>query len=198
MWYEKLKAGLEARGFTASVVDPCLFISPKIICVQYVDDCLWFYHDKKDLDDLLKTFVDDGDKYNWEMSIDGDVKEYLGIGINKRTKEEGGGYVLHQTGLINKILATTGMTDCNGKKTPTTSDAPLGTNPRVDPARYQNKWSYASVVGMMMYLASNSQPEIQFAVHQCARFTHNFNSTHEDAILRICRYLKETNKKPSG
>ena len=62
LWYEKLKAGLEARRFTASVVDPCLFISPKIICVQYVDNCLWFYRDKKDLDDLLKTFVDDGDK----------------------------------------------------------------------------------------------------------------------------------------
>ena len=198
LWYEKLKAGLEARGFTACIVDPCLFLSPKIICVQYVDDCLWFYRNKDDLDALLQTFAEDGDEYNWEMSVEGSVKEYLGIGIDTRTQEEGGGFMLHQSGLIKKILAATDMVNCNGKKTPTSSDAPLGTNADGPPARYEHKWSYASVVGMMMYLASNSRPEIQFAVHQCARFTHNYRASHEDAILRICRYLKETNDEPRG
>ena len=194
LWYEKLKAGLEVRGFKACVVDPCLFISPTIICVQYVDDCLWFYRDKQHLDDLLETFRTDGDQYNWEMSVDGDVKEYLGIDIKTRSQEDGGGFILHQQGLINKILTATGMTECNGKATPTSNENPLGTDANGPPAKLQHKWQYASVVGMMMYLASNSRPEIQFAVHQCARFTHNFRASHEDAVLRICRYLKETNK----
>jgi hypothetical protein len=39
-------------------------------------------------------------------------------------------------------------------------------------------------------LASNAHPEIQFAVHQCARFTHCPRSSHADAIKRICRYLQ--------
>ena len=55
---------------------------------------------------------------------------------------------------------------------------------------------------MMLYLANNSRPEIAFAVHQCARFTHCVRASHEDAILGICRYLKETrfdgNGKPQG
>ena len=46
------------------------------------------------------------------------------------------------------------------------------------------------VVGMLMYLASNSHPEISFAVHQCARFTHGTKHIHEKAILHICKYLK--------
>ena len=65
LWYEKISAGLVKRGFTASIVDPCLFISPKVQCILYVDDCLWFYKNKQDLDVILKSFEEDGDKYNW-------------------------------------------------------------------------------------------------------------------------------------
>ena len=46
-----------------------------------------------------------------------------------------------------------------------------------------------------MYLASNSRPEIQFYFHHCARFTHNYWVSHEDAIICICRYLKDTYKR---
>ena len=43
---------------------------------------------------------------------------------------------------------------------------------------------------MMMYLAANAYPEIQFAVHQCARFTHCPRHVHAQAVKKICRYLK--------
>jgi hypothetical protein len=45
---------------------------------------------------------------------------------------------------------------------------------------------------MLMYLSSNSRPDIQFAVHQCARFTHSPRKIHEEAVKHICRYLKGT------
>ena len=45
---------------------------------------------------------------------------------------------------------------------------------------------------MMLYLASNTRPDISFSVHQCARFTHNTNASHETAVKRICRYLQGT------
>ena len=42
-----------------------------------------------------------------------------------------------------------------------------------------------------MYLASNSHPEISFAVHQCARFTHGTKHIHKKSILYICNiYFK--------
>lgn len=56
----------------------------------------------------------------------------------------------------------------------------------------QEKWSYASVVEMMMYLTSNLRPDIAFAVHQCARFTHNPKALHEKALKQIARYLTGT------
>ena len=44
----------------------------------------------------------------------------------------------------------------------------------------------------MLYLASNTRPDISFAVHQCARFTHNTKVSHAAAVKRICRYLQGT------
>ena len=44
----------------------------------------------------------------------------------------------------------------------------------------------------MLYLASNTRPDISFAVHQCDRFTHNTKASHETAAKRICRYLQGT------
>ena len=52
--------------------------------------------------------------------------------------------------------------------------------------------SYASVIGMMLYLVSNTITDISFAVHQCARFTHNTKASHETAVMRICQYLQGT------
>ena len=189
MWYDKLRAGLEERGFTACKADPCLFISKKVICVSYVDDCLWFAKDSKDIDAVLKSFESDGDKYNWEMTEGGSVEEFLGIKITPNSDD---GFKLTQTGLIDKILLTTGMQDCNPATSPTSGPGPLGSDNHGKDATLQDRWSYASVVGMMMYLASNSRPEISFAVHQCARFTHNTKHSHEKALLHICKYLQGT------
>ena len=52
--------------------------------------------------------------------------------------------------------------------------------------------SYASVLEMILYLASNTRPDTSFAVHQCARFTHNTKISHETAVKRICRYIQGT------
>jgi hypothetical protein len=81
------------------------------------------------------------------------------------------------------------MTDCNAKDTPASSTA-LGSD--LSGEVFNNEFNYASAVGMLMYLASNSRPDIAFAVHQCARFTHSPKASHGEAIKRICRYLKGT------
>lgn len=99
---------------------------------------------------------------------------------------------MKQSGLIAKVLATCGMKDCHAKATPS-NQVPLGSDVNGDPVT--GKFDYASAVGMLMYLSSNSRPDIQYAVHQCARFTHFPRKSHEDAICRICRYLQGTRNK---
>ena len=178
LWYEKLKKGLEDRGFVMSKVDPCLFLSKDIVCICYVDDCLFFAHKQEKIDELLKSFKEDGDEYNLELKVEGSVSEYLGIEIHKTSE---GGYQFLQKGLITKILEATKMVDCNAKSTPTKQDAPLGSD--LNGKLAKREWNHASVIGIMLYLAANSRPDISFAVHQCARFTHNTKASHEVYLL---------------
>lgn len=88
MWYEKLLAGLEARGFTTFKVDHCLFISKKVIVVAIADDFLFFSRNQVNIDELIKSFRDDGDKYNWEVKVAGTVHNFFGIEI--KNLDDGG------------------------------------------------------------------------------------------------------------
>ena len=98
------------------------------------------------------------------------MSEFLGIDI--KTLDDGG-FQFFQTGLIRKVLDATGMEHCNGLPTPTMIEAPLGTDANGYDAKRDWPNSYYYIIGMMLYLASNTRPDISFAVHQCARFTHN-------------------------
>ena len=76
--------------------------------------------------------------------------------------------------------------------TPTKVESPLGTDANVSEANRDWPNSYASFIVMIFYLESNTRPDISFAVHQCARFTHNTKESHETAVKSICRYLQGT------
>ena len=83
------------------------------------------------------------------------------------------------------------MSDCKGKSTPTDgSGKPLGSDKEGAPA--SASWSYPSVIGMLLYLASNSRPDIAYATHMAARYTHSPKASPEAAVVRICRYLQHT------
>ena len=56
LWHEKLKNGLEAQDSKTSELDPCLFISKKMVCISYVDDCLYWFKDDKTFNKLIKNF----------------------------------------------------------------------------------------------------------------------------------------------
>ena len=65
---------------------------------------------------------------------------------------------------------------------------PLGKDEDGD--SFGEKWEYSVVVGMLIYLAMNSRPDIAYALNQCARFTHNPKGSNAAGIKRILRYLK--------
>jgi hypothetical protein len=49
----------------------------------------------------------------------------------------------------------------------------------------QESWNYPSVIGQLNYLAQNSQPDISFAVHQCAQLSKEPKALHEKAVKGI-------------
>jgi hypothetical protein len=156
-----------------------------VICLCYVDDCLFFAKKDTDIDNVIES-LRRPEPTSFDLNIEDDVAGFLGILMQRH---QDGSIELIQTGLIDRILKITGLADSHDKYTPSETK-PLGKDENGDPC--SESWSYASIVGMMMYLASNSRPDIAFAVHSCARFTHCPKRSHEKALKRIARYLKKT------
>ena len=48
-----------------SKVYPCLFMSKTVVFVVYVDYCLFGAHSKSEIDNVMKSFKEDGPSYNW-------------------------------------------------------------------------------------------------------------------------------------
>ena len=108
-----------------SKVDPCLFMSKTVICVVYVDDCLFWARSKFEIDNVMKYFKEGRLSYNWEQSKGESVSEFLVIDI--KTLDDGG-FQFFQNGLIRKVLEATGIEHCDGFPTPTKVEEPLGTD----------------------------------------------------------------------
>jgi hypothetical protein len=187
-FFEKLKAGLEERGWKQSAIDPCLFMKTGLICVVYVDDTIFAGMNSEDLDREIQSLGihTDVQQHTFALRDEGEVSAFLGIQITMTGPSE---FLLTQTGLIDKVLAATGMTDCNGCDTPCTTD-PLHADKDGDP--FEEDWAYDAVIGMLMFLSGNTRPDIAYAVHQAARFTHGTRNSHAAGVKRILRYLKRT------
>ena len=125
------------------------------------------------------------------LEKESDYAGFLGIDIHHHSN---GTIELLQTGLIERLLKCLHLDDTNTtiKTTPTKTEPLL--KDENGPPRREN-WNYASIIGMLLYLSSNSRPDIAFAVNQCARFSHCSKLLHELAVKRIGRYLAGTKTK---
>ena len=169
-------------GFHQSELDPCLFIHPDMVYLVYVDDSILIGHDRTEIEAMIADLSTELD-----LTCEGNLASFLGNQISKSPLN--GSMILTQEGLITHVLNTTGLLHSHLATTPANKEV-LGSDSNGPPA--QEHWDYCSVVGMLMYLASNSCPDIAFAVHQCARFSHCPTASYEVAVKKICQYLKGT------
>lgn len=181
-WNNHLTETLGKLGYESEKSDPCMFIGHGVILLAYLDDILVFGPDEKHIDKALKDIK----TTKLSFTEEDDVYAFLGVQVER---SEDGQITLKQSGLIEKVIRATGLQDANSKATPA-EGSPLGSD--LDGEDMVEDWNYASVIGMLMYLASNSRPDIQFSVHQCARFTHSPKQKHANAVKRIVRYLLGT------
>ena len=188
LWWRCLSSALLDLGFQKSAHDPCFMYKPNMMLVLYVDDAGIAAKDPADIDKLVNDLRVKG----FELTQEGSFSEFLGIKIT--SSEDGKSVHMTQRGLIDKIVSTTGLEQSNLNWTPA-AQAALGVDPDGEPMDSTEvgfRWSYRSVVGMLLYLSTNTRPDITFAVSQVCRFIHSPKKSHAVAVKMIVRYLRRT------
>ena len=172
LWFEHLWTALKAEGLKQSKHDPCLLFRHDLIVICYVDDLGLQAPTSNVIDELMNKLKRKG----FEMTIEGSFTDYLGIQykqIDDTTIE------MTQRRLIDKILDATDMQACNPNKVPSTKE-PL--KPDDNGLFMKDSWNYRSIVGMLLYLTTNTRPDIAFAVSQVARYSHAPKESHAKLI----------------
>ena len=152
----------------------------------YVDDTIFFSKDSSKVDKVISNLK----KLNFELTDKGDVEAFLGVQVEQL---EDGTIKMSQPDLINRVIEALGLDNQSKQhKTPAVSP-PLHAHKNGAPR--EKTWNYRSVIGMLTYISRNTRPDIEYAVHQCARFQIDPKKAHENAVTRIVRYLLGTRDK---
>jgi hypothetical protein len=89
---------VNVHGFRESKISPCLYLRDDMIILTYVDDCLFFAKDAKQIDKLLKEIRN---KSGLQFTIEDDAFTFLGVELKHH---DDGTVEFLQKGLIDKIL----------------------------------------------------------------------------------------------
>jgi hypothetical protein len=179
---------LEQVGLNQSKFDPCLFIGPDVICVVYVDDLIFWLWDLAYIDRVTFELC----KLGVALEQEEDAAGFLGVDFvyDKST----GLIEMKQTGLIKRVIEALGLDGGYAKGKHTPAEAKLLVKDK-DGEAASGGFSYASVVGMLLYLSGHTRPDIAYAVNCCARYMFAPKHSHELALKRIGRYLKNTSER---
>jgi len=145
----------------------------------YVDDIIFGSTN----DSLYKEFSQDM-QYEFEMSMMGEFKKFLGLQI-KQTKN---GIFINQSKYCKDLIHRFGMENAKHMDTPMSTACYLDkdeTGQSVDIKKYRG------MIGSLLYLSA-SRPDIMFSVCMCVRFQANPKESHLSAVKRIMRYLLGT------
>jgi Reverse transcriptase (RNA-dependent DNA polymerase) len=168
LWYLHLfDALINKLGFVQSKLDRCLLMKKDMMMIVFVDDCGIAYKNKSDFDKLIADLRE----LDFELTEEGSFTSFLVIKFNRTNNN----ITMTQTGLIDRVADATGLSDCNRNHTPTTQEA-LGSD--LEGLPMKDKWNYRSIIGMLLYLSTNTCPDIAFAVSQAARFSNDPKQSH--------------------
>ncbi|CAJ2652909.1 unnamed protein product [Trifolium pratense] len=182
-WYDRLSNFLLEKGFEKGKVDCTLFrktTKEDILIIQiYVDDIIFGSTNAALCKNFSKIMQDE-----FEMSMMGELKFFLGIQINQKKE----GTYVHQSKYTKELLKKFNLDDCKIMNTPMHPTTNMGKSD--DEGKVDQK-IYRGMIGSLLYLTA-SRPDILFSVCLCARFQSDPRESHLTAVKRIFRYLKGT------
>ena len=151
----RLKDNLKVTGFKQSKIEPYLFSNDEVICLCYVDDCLFYAPSKKH----IGIYFEEMEEVYLDFYVENEMSGFLGVDLHKH---DDGSIEPLQTGLIDIMSKVLGLESAAVKLTPPEYGV-LGKDSDGPKRKYTS--NYTSVVRMLKYLTSKLRPELSFSMH---------------------------------
>jgi hypothetical protein len=187
LWYQELARYLASIGYHPIEADPCVFINATgSIILAYVDDLVMITRTKAEMAALKAQLFS-----KFKCHDLGPIACYLGIRIcrdrNKRTIE------LSMESYINKLSHDFNRNKAPRRHHPLDSKAlKLRLRAKDDVAPAQLTQRYQSLIGKLLYPASQLRTDIAFAVGYLARAMSNPTELYYQYALQVLDYLYTT------
>ena len=189
-WNNEITTKVIHLGMQRTDADPCLFTkfddAGKLILIIaiHVDDILLAGVDGE-LDSMRKRL-----SAAFPMKHLGSPQIFCGVQVIREGRHLIG---IHQASYIKGLLRRFGFADARPVPVPTASARLECTRPSTAKERAaMQDVPYREAVGCLLWLATNTRPDIAFAVHQVARCVSDPRPSHWTAVKRIYRYLQGT------
>ena len=115
------------------------------------------------------------------------------MGVNFEWLDDGR-LKLSQPHLIDQVIEEVGLHEKGAiRQTPAVSGQVLHRD--IKAPKFNGSFHYRRVIGKLNFLSKSTRPDIEYAVHQCARFCEDPRKSHGDAIVHLAKYLKGTRDK---
>jgi Reverse transcriptase (RNA-dependent DNA polymerase) len=183
VWNQTLHEALEDCGFVQNETDKCLYVY-----LKGEDICYLLFH----VDDILvassnaglisKLMARVGAKF--ELKDIGCIKSYLGVEVDR---DENGHFMISQTKYINAIIEAAGLKDAKDSKFPMDTGYY-----KLDGKFLSDNELYRKLVGMLLYLATNTRPDISASVSILSQRVTKPRDVDMNEVKRVVRYLRGT------
>ncbi|MBW0491793.1 hypothetical protein O181_031508, partial [Austropuccinia psidii MF-1] len=183
-WYQRLKQWLLQAGFSACVLNPCVFFRSRKTMVWlyiHVDDIAIF---GKEVYSFIK-----------EISQEFDIKDMgpadLMLGIRVF---HGDGFIsLDQSHFTDSLLDLYGLSDCKCVTTPLEPNVHLQPASDEEVEKFLNLGvNYRSAIGSINYLSTATRPDLSHVVSSLSQFLERPGIGHWNGFLHVLQYLKGT------
>lgn len=203
-WYHTIKRVLEDIGFNQVLHNDGLFHieyeeGSVIYLGLYVDDILMVGSSQKVIDNFVDQLRD-----HFEVKVFGEISNYLGIEFRKTES----GYILSQEKFLKKLLKDFKLDDSYGKNIPWIPNDKYekvaiireNVNPENDFEKVPNetlldpdaKKLYQSGVGLLLWAATNTRPDISVVVNSLGSKSANPNVHDYEKLIYCLRYIKNS------
>ena len=190
VWYDDIDAHLKLIGFSRTKSDSCIYVRPAdadhqlIILALYVDDIVTATYDDKS-----RLMVESHLRAKYSMKDLGVLNWHLGIAIDITDTC----ITMHQRQYTLDLLERFGMGNSHAVATPADRAAQLALV-EYETGHQNKEWHqrYRELVGSVMYLATNTRPDIAQAVSYLSCNSSKPTLSHWHQGMRLLKYLGGT------